>query len=340
MRALVKLEQVLPAHLRRRVNALQTRDRDARRRRRPDGRPRGADRDRRRLPRPRAPALRTTAAATAPRAGASSSRTARQPRAALVPRRLGLRPRGLADVPRRPPRRGWRPAGARFEPRALPGGDPAAFVAANLSGAPARYEARVTLHAPAEEVAARAPSPAGDRRARSTTRTCELRTQRRLARLAGACGSRCSASTSRSTSRPSWSARCASWRRASSGRRRLGGSRVLSATWLLAHGRWPAGGGRVLSADHALRLRRLRLRACPPPPARGASSPGRAPSPRRGPRASTPFAAAAPAPSWCAAALRRAYRATVVWLRVGEPTGAHVSLAKGGTVPGCTRTLG
>ena len=45
-----------------------------------------------------------------------------------------------------------RPAGARFNPRALPAKDPAAYVAANLSGAPMRYQARVTLHVAAEEV--------------------------------------------------------------------------------------------------------------------------------------------------------------------------------------------
>ena len=39
VRALVKLEQVLPAHLRRRVQALGLGDRDAELARRPDGRP-------------------------------------------------------------------------------------------------------------------------------------------------------------------------------------------------------------------------------------------------------------------------------------------------------------
>jgi predicted DNA-binding transcriptional regulator YafY len=65
-------------------------------------------------------------------------------------------------------REGWRtfrvdrlerpsPAGSRFVPRPLPGGDPAAYVAQNLSSAPYRFHARVTLRAPAAEVRARTP---------------------------------------------------------------------------------------------------------------------------------------------------------------------------------------
>jgi predicted DNA-binding transcriptional regulator YafY len=47
-----------------------------------------------------------------------------------------------------------RPAstGVRFEPRKLPAPDAAAYVAESLSAAPARYEARVTVHAPVEEM--------------------------------------------------------------------------------------------------------------------------------------------------------------------------------------------
>ncbi|HWM08231.1 MAG TPA: YafY family protein [Solirubrobacteraceae bacterium] len=40
----------------------------------------------------------------------------------------------------------------RFAPRELPGGDPAAFVERRLVALPSRYEARLTLHAPADEV--------------------------------------------------------------------------------------------------------------------------------------------------------------------------------------------
>ena len=69
-----------------------------------------------------------------------------------------------------------RPAstGVRFAPRELPAKDPAAFVQASLRNAPSRYEARVTLHAPAAEVTKRRwvggnVEPLDDER-------CELRT--------------------------------------------------------------------------------------------------------------------------------------------------------------------
>ena len=175
MRALVKLEQVLP------VAPAPPRQRAADRRPRrsppsgPDGRPRGADGDRRRLPRPRAPALRLPRPRRRPRAAARvEPHSARQPRPPLVPRRLGLRPRGLAHLPRRPPRRARRPAGARFAAaRRCPATTPAAYVAANLSGAPSRYQARVTLHAPAAEMRRALALRRGTRRGRSTSDTCE-----------------------------------------------------------------------------------------------------------------------------------------------------------------------
>jgi predicted DNA-binding transcriptional regulator YafY len=52
-----------------------------------------------------------------------------------------------------------RPAamGTRFAARTVPGGDPAAFVASNLRGVQHRHAARVTLHAPADELAQRFP---------------------------------------------------------------------------------------------------------------------------------------------------------------------------------------
>src|SRR5436190_711119 len=43
----------------------------------------------------------------------------------------------------------------RFDARALPGGDPAAYVAANLSEARSRYQARVILRVPAAAMSAR-----------------------------------------------------------------------------------------------------------------------------------------------------------------------------------------
>ena len=57
----------------------------------------------------------------------------------------------------------WRPAsaGVRFAPRTLPARNAAAYVEQSISGAPNRYEARVTLRAPAEELAKRVPRHAG-----------------------------------------------------------------------------------------------------------------------------------------------------------------------------------
>ncbi|MGW1196685.1 helix-turn-helix transcriptional regulator [Streptomyces sp. NPDC002536] len=49
------------------------------------------------------------------------------------------------------------PTGRRVPPRAVPGDDPAAYVAARLSAAPTRYRAIATVHAPADRIRARAP---------------------------------------------------------------------------------------------------------------------------------------------------------------------------------------
>ena len=173
VRALVKLEQVLPSHLRRRVNALQT--------------------------------ATVTLAASGPTvdpealtaiAGACRDRERLRfdyrGRDAAGSRRC-VEPHTLVNLGRRwylvawdCDREDWRtfrvdrltglsPAGSRFEPRALPNDDPAAFVAANLSGAPSRYQARVTLHAPAEQVTER-PLFMGSTVEAIDDRTCELRT--------------------------------------------------------------------------------------------------------------------------------------------------------------------
>jgi predicted DNA-binding transcriptional regulator YafY len=53
------------------------------------------------------------------------------------------------------------PSGMRFEARAIPGGDAAAYVEQSIAGAFSRLEARVTVHASAEAVAARLPHLAG-----------------------------------------------------------------------------------------------------------------------------------------------------------------------------------
>src|SRR4029453_4028591 len=113
---------------------------------------------------------------------------------ALVPGRLGRRPRGLAHVPGRPrapapahraavhppqgPGRGRRPPprkatrprarappgpppppppGPRCPPRTVPGGDVPAYVEKTVGQATWRYRARLLLHAPAAALAGRLP---------------------------------------------------------------------------------------------------------------------------------------------------------------------------------------
>jgi predicted DNA-binding transcriptional regulator YafY len=150
VRALVKLEQVLPERLRRRVHALQS--------------------------------VTATLAARGPTVDPEALTviaTAIRDRERLrfeyasrdgVPSRRCVEPSGLVNLGRRwylvawdCDRADWRtfrldrlerprPAGTRFAARTVPGGDAAAYVAANLSGGPARYSARVVLHAPAAAV--------------------------------------------------------------------------------------------------------------------------------------------------------------------------------------------
>ena len=66
-------------------------------------------------------------------------------------------------------------ASGRFQPRELPAEDAATFVSRSLRARPNRYEARLTLHASAEEMRKRAPryvgpfEPLGEER-------CEYRT--------------------------------------------------------------------------------------------------------------------------------------------------------------------
>jgi predicted DNA-binding transcriptional regulator YafY len=156
IRALVKLEQVLPSHLRRRVNALQS--------------------------------VTSTLPATGPRvdpevlttiAGACRDRERLRfdysARDKTETRRL-VEPLSLVNLGRRwylvawdCDRDDWRTfrvdrierasaAAARFTARTLPGdGDPAAYVAANLRQSPNRYTARITVHAPAASLAERWP---------------------------------------------------------------------------------------------------------------------------------------------------------------------------------------
>jgi len=150
IRALVKLEQVLPAPLRRRVNALQSVTATIG----PSG------------PTVDPEVLTAVATACRDRERLRFDYTARDgSESARI-----VEPHSLVNVGRRwylvawdCDRQAWRTfradrldrpraGGPRFEPRKLPGGDPAAFVAANLSDAPVRHQARVTVHAPAESL--------------------------------------------------------------------------------------------------------------------------------------------------------------------------------------------
>ena len=147
VRALVKLEQVLPAHLRRRVSALK----DA-----TSTLPfRGPTVD---------PQCLTIVAAGC--RDHERVRFAYEGRDGAESRR-DVEPHALVNLGQRwylvawdPARDDWRtfrldrisrPAatGVRFTPRELPEPDPAAYVASRLRAAPYRYEAHLTLHAPA-----------------------------------------------------------------------------------------------------------------------------------------------------------------------------------------------
>ena len=150
IRALVKLEQVLPSHLRRRVNALSSVLATL---------PASG-------PMVDPVALTTIAAACRDRERlrfAYRSRDARESRRHVEPHSLVNLGRRWYLVAWDCDRENWRtfrvdrlerasPAGARFAPRTVPGKDPAAYVAANLRTAPSRYEARVTVHASAAEL--------------------------------------------------------------------------------------------------------------------------------------------------------------------------------------------
>jgi predicted DNA-binding transcriptional regulator YafY len=156
VRALVKLEQVLPSHLRRRVRALGTATSAIA--------PGGPEVD--------AQALSVLAAACR---DSERVRFAYRGRDGANSRRE-VEPHSLVNVGRRwylvawdGGREDWRtfrvdrltaPAttGVRFTPRELPAKDGAAYVAQSLSAAPNRYEARVTLHAPIDSIRRWVPS--------------------------------------------------------------------------------------------------------------------------------------------------------------------------------------
>jgi predicted DNA-binding transcriptional regulator YafY len=173
LRALAKLEQVLPSRLRRRVNALHT------------------------FIVPLAQAGPTVDAATlAVIAGACRDNErlrfnyrAREGAASV----RDVEPHRLVHTGQRwylaawdPARDDWRTfrvdriapkltAGARFTPRKQPEGGYAAYVSRSLSYAPYSFRARVTLHAPAEAVTERIPSWVGVLEA-IDEKTCALQT--------------------------------------------------------------------------------------------------------------------------------------------------------------------
>jgi predicted DNA-binding transcriptional regulator YafY len=174
VRALVKLEQVLPKHLRRRVQALgQVAS---------GGFPGNA---------PTVDPQDLTVTASACRDG-ERLRFEYEARDGVGSRRL-VEPLSLVNLGRRwylvawdSGREDWRTfrldrmrrpaaAGGRCAERSLPGGvDPAAYVEGNLSGAPQRYDARVTVHCAAGDLADR-PWLRGSVEPLSDT-SCELRT--------------------------------------------------------------------------------------------------------------------------------------------------------------------
>lgn len=173
VRALVKLEQILPAHLRRRVSALA--------------------------------ATTVTLPATGPTVDpqhltviAAACRDRERLRFAYRSRdrtdtRRDVEPHSLVNRSQRwyllawdRDREDWRSfrvdrlsrptaTGIRFTPHQLPAKDAAAFVARSIAEAPNRFEARVTLHSSAEEITQRIPvhwgaiTPIDER-------TCEYRT--------------------------------------------------------------------------------------------------------------------------------------------------------------------
>jgi predicted DNA-binding transcriptional regulator YafY len=173
VRALVKLEQVLPGHLRRRVQALGSTTVSP-----PGGGPTvdpqhltaiaAACRDRERL-----------RFAYRSRDGEESRREV-EPHALV---NLGRRWYLLAWDCRRVDWRSFRvdrlarptPTGVRFEARRLPAEDPAAFVRQTIRAAPMRYEARVTVRAAADEVAGHFPAYWGTIEPIDAD-TCEYRT--------------------------------------------------------------------------------------------------------------------------------------------------------------------
>jgi predicted DNA-binding transcriptional regulator YafY len=174
IRALVKLEQVLPAHLRRRVSAL------------------GSATIAPPMAGPMVDPQHLTVIATACRDSeclrfAYTSRDGTETRREAEPHSLVNRGRRWYLVAWDRRRLDWRtfrvdrldrPAGtgARFTPRQLPAKDASAYVERSISNAPSRYEARITVHASAAEMTRRMPAYWGPFEPLDAER-CEYRTR-------------------------------------------------------------------------------------------------------------------------------------------------------------------
>jgi predicted DNA-binding transcriptional regulator YafY len=173
IRALVKLEQVLPAHLRRRVGAL------------------GSATIAPPVTGPTVDPQHLTEIAGACRESECLRFTYRSRDGSET--RREVEPHSLVNLGRRwylvawdRGREDWRtfrvdrldrPAatGATFGARKLPAKDASAYVEQSISGAPSRFEARVTVHASAAEIASRLPSYWGTFEP-IDTHSCEYRT--------------------------------------------------------------------------------------------------------------------------------------------------------------------
>jgi predicted DNA-binding transcriptional regulator YafY len=173
VRALVKLEQVLPAHLRRRVGALSSAMSTLP------------------VPGPTVDQQHLSVIAAACRDSeclrfAYTSRDGTDSRRAVEPHSLVNHGRRWYLVAWDRGREDWRTfrvdrlarpssTGGRFTPRKLPAKDAAAYVKHSITGARNRFEARVTLHVPATEIASRVPAHSGVIEP-IDAHTCEYRT--------------------------------------------------------------------------------------------------------------------------------------------------------------------
>jgi predicted DNA-binding transcriptional regulator YafY len=172
VRALVKLEQVLPAHLRRRVAALSSATIAT-----PVSGPTVAPQDLTLI----AAACRDRECVRFAYLSRDGTESRREVEAHAVVN-LGRRWYLVAWDRRREDWRTFRvdrlskPAstGVRFAPRKLPAKDAAAYVRRSITEAPHSFEARVTLHATADEVAGRVPSYWGTVKPIDSS-TCEYR---------------------------------------------------------------------------------------------------------------------------------------------------------------------